>query len=240
MGTRMIRRHSSAAIFFHWFNAVCWLFLLATGLGLVDNEKLQPLGMWWPRLLHSLFGARETLLLTHEVCGFIWAGVCLIYGVAMAKGETIPFLRQIFRFAVRDDARWLVRKGILMTMGAGVLRRLGQDPQLPDQGFYNIGQKLFAIPAVLGSVVIAVTGSIMALSKAFTGTGVVQWAILLHFVAVGIVFAGLLVHIFMASIAKGELPAFKSMFTGTVPEDFARHHNKLWYEEVMQKESNNA
>jgi formate dehydrogenase subunit gamma len=231
----MIRRHSPAAIFFHWFNACCWFFLLATGLGLVNNDKLQPLGMWWVRFMGTLFGAPENLLLVHEVCGFIWAGVCLIYGVVLARRETIPFLRQIFTFSPRDDGRWLLKKGILMTMGDGVLRKLGLDPQLPDQGFYNVGQKLFAIPAVLGGVVIAVTGIIMACSKFFDNTGPVQWAILLHFVAVGVVFAGLLVHVFMASIAKGEFPAFKSMFTGSVPEDFASHHNKLWYEEVMRQ-----
>jgi len=48
------------------------------------------------------------------------------------------------------------------------------------------------------------------------------------------VFAGLLIHIYMASIAAGERPAFISMFTGTVPEDYARHHHRLWYEKVKE------
>ena len=66
------------------------------------------------------------------------------------------------------------------------------------------------------------------------GNELVQWAILIHFVTVGLVFAGLLIHVFMASIAAGEQPAFISMFTGTVPEDYARHHHKLWLDEVKK------
>jgi formate dehydrogenase subunit gamma len=50
----------------------------------------------------------------------------------------------------------------------------------------------------------------------------------------GVVFAGLLIHIYMAAIAAGELPALISMFTGTVPEKYAEHHHKLWYERVKE------
>ena len=142
---------------------------------------------------------------------------------------------------------WLVKKGIQMTLGSRALKKFGgilekrgaspeiAEPRIPDQGFYNVGQKLFAVPSVLGGIVIAVSGIIMALSNVyFTNTAIVRWAILIHFITVGLVFAGLLIHIYMASIAAGERPAFISMFTGSVPEDYARHHHRLWYEEVKE------
>ena len=107
------------------------------------------------------------------------------------------------------------------------------EPRIPDQGFYNVGQKLFAVPSVLGGIVIGLTGIIMMLSTTyFNNTALVRWSILIHFFAVGIVFAGLLIHIYMASIAAGERPAFLSMFTGKVPEQYAKHHHRLWYEKV--------
>jgi formate dehydrogenase subunit gamma len=59
---------------------------------------------------------------------------------------------------------------------------------------------------------------------------VVGWAVTLHYLAVGLVFAGLLVHIYMAAISPEEKPGFRSMFTGSVPEDYARHHHGLWVE----------
>jgi formate dehydrogenase subunit gamma len=93
---------------------------------------------------------------------------------------------------------------------------------------------MFGIPALFGGAVIAVSGWIMTYSKHdLTTQGTVQWMILIHFLTVGLVFAGLLVHIYMAAIAKGETPAFLSMFTGKVPAEYAASHHKLWFDEYQ-------
>lgn len=244
MTNRMIKRHTKLSIFLHWFNAACWVFLLATGIGLIKNPNLQPLGTWWTDFMWGLFGSGEILLLVHEICGLIWAGVFLLYGIFGWRKAVFPFIKEIFTFSPVRDLLWLVKKGVLMTLGSKVLRMLGSflatnglnkeiiEPRVPDQGFYNVGQKLFAIPSVLGGILIALTGIIMWLSNIYlTQTELVRWAILLHFVTVGLVFAGLLIHIYMAAIAAGERPAFISMFTGTVPEDYALHHHRLWLNE---------
>jgi formate dehydrogenase subunit gamma len=246
MNSRMIKRHSKLAIFLHWFNAASWLFLLATGIGLINNPDLQPVGMWWTRLMWGLFGSGENLLMAHVIGGILWAGVFLIYAIVGIK-QVSQFLKEIFSYSLIRDFMWLVKKGIQMTLGTRALEKIGgilekrgaspeiAAPRIPDQGFYNVGQKLFAVPSVLGGIVIVITGIIMALSNVyFTNTAIVRWAILIHFITVGLVFAGLLIHIYMASIAAGERPAFISMFTGTVPEDYARHHHRLWYEEVKE------
>jgi formate dehydrogenase subunit gamma len=227
----MIKRHTPIDITMHWFNAVCWLFLLGTGLGLLRNESLQLFGGVWGRWMRGIFGTGETLLLAHEVVGIVWAAGFLLYGIFRFRQAVWPFTREIFTFSPARDSQWLFKKGILMTLGPGALRKRGIDPALPDQGFYNAGQKMFAIPALLGGILIAVSGVVMVLSRvALTDTTWVQWAILIHFLGAGLVSAGLLIHIYMASLAPGERPAFVSMFTGYVPEDFARHHNRLWYE----------
>ncbi len=222
----------------HWFNASCWIFLLLTGLGLIQNDDLQPFTAW-PQLLRPLFGGGGNLLLAHEIAGITWAGGFLLYGVIRLKSDVLPFFREIFTVDIRRDFLWLIAKGIQMTLGykaLGVVAdKFGFSPKIPDQGFYNVGQKIFAIPAVFGGMVIAVSGIIMILSQTgMAGNELVQWAILIHFLTVGLVFAGLLIHIFMASIAAGEQPAFFSMFTGTVPEAYARHHHKLWLDEVKK------
>jgi formate dehydrogenase subunit gamma len=217
----------------HWFNAACWFFLLATGLGLIKNTELNPIGGWWPNLMRSLFGSGEALFTLHVWCGLIWAGLFILYIIVRIRKEVVPFIKQIFTFSPRNDLLWVIKKGIQMTMGYKMLEKLRFETKLPDQGFYNVGQKLFAIPAVLGGTLIVATGIIMLCSKLYDlDNALVQWSILIHFVVVGIVTAGLLVHIFMAAIASGEFPALVSMFTGTVPEAYARHHHKLWYDEV--------
>ena len=241
MSDEQIKRHTPVTIFIHWFNAFCWFFLLATGLGLIGNEQLQPLvGTWWPSMMRIIFGSGEMLLVLHIICGLVWTVVFLIYAVFGAKQYVIPFLKEILAVVPSRDVMWLFTKQIQMTMGSKTLERMGKifgfDAKIPDQGFYNVGQKLFAVPSILGGLVIVITGIIMALSNVcITDTSVVQWSILIHFVTVGFVFAGLLIHIFMASIAIGERPAFISMFTGSVPEEYAKHHHKLWYDEVKGK-----
>jgi formate dehydrogenase subunit gamma len=238
MTSTYIHRHTRLSIFMHWFNAGCWIFLLFTGIGLIRNDDLQPFTSW-PTMLRPLFGGGANLLLAHEIAGIAWAVGFFLYGIIRLKSDVLPFLREIFTVDIHRDFLWLIAKGIQMTLGyraLGVIAdKFGFSHEIPDQGFYNVGQKIFAIPAVFGGMVIAVSGIIMILSQVgMASTEVVQWAIVIHFVTVGLVFAGLLIHIFMASIAAGEQPAFISMFTGTVPEDYARHHHKLWLDEVKK------
>ncbi len=217
----------------HWFNALCWIFLLLTGIGMITNPELQPFGMGWPGLMRSVFGESQNLFMLHGFAGTIWAMVFLIYGLFYMRSVTIPFVKEIFFFSIKNDVLWLIKKGIQMTLGNKGLEKLGFKSTLPDQGFYNFGQKMFAIPALLGGIIITVTGVIMVLSKTvIENPSLVRWSMLIHFITVGIVLAGLFVHIFMAALAKGELPALKSMFTGYVSSDYAKHHHKDWYDQV--------
>lgn len=219
----------------HWFNAVCWFFLLFTGIGLIKNGDLEPVGGWWPDLIRVIFSGGGNLLLAHVICGSIWIIAFLVFAIVRLRKEVVFFIREIFTFSPVNDISWIIKKGIQMTFGYKMLTRLGLEPRIPDQGFYNVGQKLFAIPSILGGIVIAATGIIMYSSKLFMmDTVIVQWSILIHFIMAGVVFAGLLIHIYMASIAAGELPALISMFTGTVPEEYADHHHKLWYDRIKQ------
>jgi formate dehydrogenase subunit gamma len=231
---RQFKRHNGFDIFIHWFNAACWLFLAATGLGLIDNPALNPLGNGYPRVLRALFGSGGNLLLAHEIVGGLWIAAFLLYLVFNLRGALF-FLREVFSVSPARDMTWMLKKQIQMTMGEKMLLRLGLDPRLPPQGFYNMGQKAFAQAAIVGSLVIALSGMVMVLSQLTLDsdrTILVAWAIMLHYLAAGVVFAGLLVHVYMAAIAREERPAFISMFTGTVPEDYARHHHLLWYEQV--------
>jgi formate dehydrogenase subunit gamma len=46
----------------------------------------------------------------------------------------------------------------------------------------------------------------------------------------------LILHIYMAAISKEERPAFFSMFTGKVPEEYARHHHQLWHDQIKENQ----
>jgi formate dehydrogenase subunit gamma len=233
----MLRRHTIDAIIMHWFNTICWVILLATGIGLIDNPVMQPFGMWWVRAMHALFGSGAVLLDFHITVGAVWSVAFLIYGVFRFKRITFPFVMEMLTFSPRADIEWLVKKILIMTVGTKMMQRFGLKATIPDQGFYNVGQKMFSISTLFGGLVIAITGWIMTYSQQdLTSQATVQWAILIHFLTVGLVFAGLLVHIYMAVIAKGETPAFISMFTGKIPGDYAAAHHKRWFDELRDEE----
>lgn len=231
------KRHDKSDIFIHWFNAACWLLLLLTGVGLIQNPAIDPFGSGYPEAMRSMVGGGGNLLVIHEIIGGLWILGFLFYLLVNFRGARF-FLAEIFSVSPARDMGWMIKKMVLMTLGPKALKMMGMNPELPDQGYYNMGQKAFAQASVVGGVIIAVTGIVMVLSDRTLGadaTGWVGWAVALHFIAVGLVFAGLLVHIYMAAISPEERPGFKSMFTGVVPDGYAKHHHRLWWEKVKSE-----
>lgn len=235
----MIRRHSASALFMHWFNALCWLILLASGLALLHNPAMQPVGQWWVNLWADFLG-EETLLMLHLGIGALWLTVYAIYLLLCARSDAVPFLQEILRISPVSDAVWCLRKGFLLVLGPARMRTLGLNSELPPQGFYNAGQKLVAVIAVIGSLGLAVTGlwlSALVFRLVPTPAGVMvftQWVLVMHFACAAVVAVFLPVHIYMAAFAPGEGPALRSMLSGMIPIGFIRHHNPLWYKELIR------
>lgn len=233
----MIRRHSRSAIFMHWFNAICWIFLLFSGFALLVGD-MQPVGRWWIDLWHGIFGGRG-LLVSHLIVGSVWVIVYALYILLFSRREVLPFMREVTTFYMKSDLVWCMKKGLWLVLGPKMTRKLGVDPTLPPQGFYNAGQRMVAVVAVIASIGLAVTGVVMGF---FSGNveyavseTVLQWCIFIHFCCAGIMAILLPVHIYMAALAPGEGPALRSMFTGFVPEEHIAHHNALWYEALKKK-----
>ena len=61
----------------HWFNAVCWIFLLFSGFALLVGD-MQPIGQWWIDFWHGMFGGRG-LLVAHLIVGSVWVIVYACY-----------------------------------------------------------------------------------------------------------------------------------------------------------------
>jgi formate dehydrogenase subunit gamma len=236
------QRHNGWDIAIHWFNTVLWLLLFFTGIALIKNEFMAPFGQWYPDAVRSLFGGGAVggarLLVFHEVIGAIWVLGFVAYMLVNWRGAKY-FLKESFKLDMPRDLVWMMKKPFEMMLGKKGMQKVGMKPSMPPQGFYNMGQKAFAQVAVISGIGLAVTGLFMVLSQTVfpqSLTWIVQWSILLHFVFAALTFVGLLVHVYMAVVAKEERPAFRSMFTGTVPEEYAKHHHQLWYEEVRREE----
>jgi len=221
-----IKKHQVAIVLLHWFNAFVWAIELATGSAIIVAPEYRFMPMWYLRMMESLGGSRANLLRIHIATGVIWSLVFVVYAVF---GWRHYLHTEVLRKEVgmdADDFRWLRIR---------LLRLLNRTQEhLPPQGAYNVGQKLYALMIYSMIPLIMVTGWVMA-THAF-GTFLVQWSMLLHFVAVGMVVSGLMVHVYMGAVFPEERPAFYSMITGTVDELYAyRHHFKWWREVKIQQ-----
>ncbi len=220
---RSIKKHDTAVILLHWFNASIWAVELATGGALLAGPGYQIAPGWWRTFMISLFGSPAMVLKVHITAGVLWTAVLAVYGVFGFRKYLMPTVSD-YLIPDMDDLVWLKNRTLLM---------LGKRVSLPPQGIYNAGQKLYGLAVYGGTAVIIVTGLVMAFHLA--PSWVVRWAILLHFLAVGAIFSGLFVHVYMGAVLPEERPAFYSMFTGKVPELYAyRHHYKWWrrYKEI--------
>ncbi len=241
--SKMIKRHNKSAIFMHWFNAICWILLLFTGFAILDNPKTQPIGMWWVDFWNGMFSNGAVGLLEfHIILAITWISVYILYILLFLRKDILPFLKQIFITTPIRDMEWCIRKALWLILGEKMMVKLNINPKLPEQGFYNAGQKFVAILAVLSSL--ALVGSGIVLTLAYFNyfeplvdiQNIIQQALLTHMISAGLMAIAIPVHIYMAAFAPGEGPALKSMFTGYVSEDFIKHHNPLWYKKLKSKE----
>jgi hypothetical protein len=223
----MIKKHHVAIILLHWFNAITWLIELTTGAALIQSEHFRFVPVWFVVMITEVFGTRANLLRFHIAAGLTWITVFAVYAIF---GWRTYFHQEVLEREValdQDDFNWL-RIRLLRILG-----RSGE--QLPPQGIYNAGQKLFALMVYIMIPVIMGTGLVMAFH--WGSMTVVGWAVVLHFTAVAVVVSGLMIHVYMGAVFPEEKPAFFSMITGMVPEEFAyKHHHKWWKEVKMLEE----
>lgn len=227
MRQQQIRKHDVAVMLVHWFNALTWIAEILTGAALFSSRLFRVAPEWYVALLGGLFGSRANLMRFHVALGVTWIVVLIPYGLFGFR----TYLRgEMLELGDRDDVRWL-RIRLLHILGRS-------DEPLPPQGSYNAGQKAFALVVWVMVPLVALSGVVMAFQ--LFATWVVGWAVVLHFLAVGTVVAGLAVHVYMGAVFPEERPAFFSMITGKVNELFAYNHHFKWWREVKLAEQARA
>ena len=217
---KYIKKHDVIMKWTHWFNALVWGFQLFTGSALISATIFKITPDWWINMVTDLFGSKAIMLKYHILVGVIWSFVLIFNYLFGIKNYTIPFIKNNMVFD-KDDFLWLINKS---------LRIMGKDVELPPQGEYNAGQKGYAMLAIFGILAIILSGWIIAFH--IGSAELVKWAILLHFVAVLGVVAGLFVHIYMAAVLWDEHPSLGSMITGKVQELYAYHHHFKWWKKM--------
>ena len=225
-----IKKHNLANILTHWFNVAMWALLLPTGIAIMASPRLGLVPPLWSQAFRNVLGGTANLVHFHYTIGLLWMAV-------LSFNILVGFRRYFLPFAARgmlldkDDIEWMKVKPLKM-LG------LAKDKTLPPQDAYNAGQKVFGYVVFLGTIAIMITGLIMTFSYLIPNDlrWIVQWSRPIHFGAVGMIVAGLMVHVYMAAFFPEEKSAFFSMFNGDVDALYARLHHRKWYEDKLKEE----
>ncbi len=232
---RMILVRDLWTIRLHWFNALCWLVLVASGLGIISGDSLRLAPACWPEFLQGLFGGNTSLVLFHGVVGVIWAVGIGLFVLLRWRSVVLPFLKQVLVLTPMAAMRDLWAMTITLAHLFGLMKKT----PIPPQGRYNGAQRLLGTLIIFASLAIAVTGGYLFFGPglfdfaAGSGFGAAfRWALVLHAGAVFLVLIGLVAHIYFAVVEERE--SLETMKSGYASVDFIRHHNPLWYEELKR------
>lgn len=220
----------------HWFNALCWLILTGSGLGIISGENLRLAPAFWPEFLQNLFGGNANLVLFHIAVGITWVAGIALFVLLRWKSVVWPFLTQVLVLtpgaALRDTWAMIVILAHLF----GLMK----NTPIPPQGRYNGAQRLLGTLIIFASLGIAASGMYLYFGPGlfdFAATPIFgalfRWALVLHAAAVFLVLIGLVAHIYFAVVEERE--SLETMKTGYASVDFIKHHNPLWYEELKRR-----
>jgi formate dehydrogenase gamma subunit len=224
---KRIRKHQLPNILTHWFNVGVWVLLLPTGLAIMSSPRVSITPIWLQVSIRNLFGGPANLITFHYTIGLLWIFV-LVWNVLFGfRRYFLPFAQHRMMLD-KDDIGWLMTKPAQMF---GLLK----DKPLPPQDEYNAGQKMYMYVVMLATAGIMASGVIMTFHEFFPPI-LLQLAQPLHFVCVGAVVAGLMVHVYMGAFFPEEKESFFSMFTGEVSAWFARAHHEKWYWRKVEEE----
>ena len=228
-GKRLVFARPKRVIRLHWFNAVMWLLLTVSGLGIVRGDlRFMPRG--FAEWMQNLVGGQFNLINGHSIIGLIWAGVFAVFTLANWNEIVWPFLKKILSITPRAIVTDLTQ----MVVGIANLFGLLKNVELPPQGRYNGAQKLLGTMILFSGVAIAVTGTVMFLLFLFTPMVVdgfvFRWSLVAHAFFVGLVYIGLIAHIYYSLIEEPEV--LEGMKTGYLDPGYVKHHCPAWYAEL--------
>ena len=229
---RMVFSRPKKVIRLHWFNAVVWLLLTVSGLGIIRGDvALMPEA--YANAVQGLVGGQFNLITGHSLLGLLWVGVFTLFTLFNWKEVVFPFLKKILSVTPRA----VLADATQMVVDIGGLFGLFKSVRLPPAGRYNGAQRLLGTLILLSSVVIALSGTIMFVlflfTPVFVDAALFQWSLVAHGLFVGLVYIGLVAHIYYSVVEEPEV--LESMKSGYLEEDYIRNHSPGWYEELRQQ-----
>jgi formate dehydrogenase subunit gamma len=192
----------------HWFTVSLFWLLALTGLILLYGRFVLI-----PVLGADGFGLTASACKeAHNLFGPMFLVATLMMFVAFVKDNIYE----------RGDMTWLLKGGGML--GGGHV----------SAGRFNAGEKIWFWIAILGGLVLSVSGLVLDFAVFGQGRDVMGISHVLHGIAALVVISVSFGHTYLATL--GVEGAFGSMTNGYVDEAWAKSHHDRWYAEVKAAE----
>ena len=204
-----IERTTKAERYIHWFAAVTFVLLALTGL-ILSYGRYVLIPIMGPEGFSGTAAAGKAI---HGIVGHLFIGAVIFLFFGFIRDSWID---------LKVDAQWILKGGGYLGGGHA------------SAGKFNAGQKAWFWVAILGGVVLIVTGLILD-NNADQARVFMQNTHIVHSICSVVVVAFFFVHLYLATVGvEGNLEA---MVSGTMDENFVKQHHDLWYEEIKDKSS---
>jgi formate dehydrogenase subunit gamma len=197
----MIERYSFRERLCHWVTGLAYLYCLSTGLAFYTPY------LFW---IAIALGGGPTSRFWHPILGLTFLAATLwMHSIWRRDAAMAP-----------GDRNWLDHTEDYVTH---------HDANVPPQGRFNAGQKLYYWAMYYGALILLISGVPMWIPE-YMPIWLRPSVILLHECAALVTIGAFIIHIYMSVfLVPGSLHA---MISGKVSSAWARTHHRLWYDEV--------
>ena len=215
-----VLRHDTAAIVEHWTVALSAAVLLVSGIAL---------GLLF---IPSLLGGGTPVWTAMNI--HFAAVVAFVFGTFYYGANTLLSPKRLKEHLPTSDAVEYTKQhyGLLLGFKKFVM---------PPERKYFESEKMAYIMAAVGTITILLTGFTKLAAHSFNvPAGLMAVATPTHDIATVVMLAFILPHIFFAAVLPSSWPIFRSMFTGHVSLDYAKHEHAGWLAELEQADGQAA
>jgi formate dehydrogenase subunit gamma len=220
VGTRWVKRYTTAERWLHWGHTVTFFMLAATGMVL-----------FIPQLRELTQGqAGYFIRRWHRYSAVLFTLVPFIY-LIFEPGRLVKGLKDIGFGA--DDIGWF--------KNAWAYYIRGEQGKMPPQGRFNTGEKMNIWVNILGGIIFALTGYTMWFAKS---VGDVPWGIspqlfqacvIVHDLTMIASFNFFLVHLYLAVAHPMMWGGLTGIRFGVVSEEYLKEHHPKWHQELQRE-----
>jgi formate dehydrogenase subunit gamma len=204
-----IRRYTLTERVNHWFGALTYIYCLLTGLAFWSPY------MYW---LAALVGGGPTARFWHP-----W------FGLAFTASMAVMYMHWAGDMRITEaDRRWSQAIEHYIR---------NEDDQLPPEGRFNYGQKLFFWLMLYGIILLLISGVGLWFVESIPWS--LRWlrylAVTIHVAAALATIGGFIIHVYMGTaMVRG---GFTSIVRGEVSTAWAKTHHRLWYDQIVKGKS---